>query len=87
MFNIVSMYINKLTKDDVNNFALKKGANLSNEELDFTYLFIKKNWKDVLKNSSIFDIDRYKGHYSNENFLKIKQVFNEYLQKFGSNFK
>ena len=36
-----------------NNFALKKGANLSNEELDFTYLFIKKNWKDVLKNTSI----------------------------------
>ena len=31
MFNIVSMYINKLTKDDINNFALKKGANLSNE--------------------------------------------------------
>ena len=78
MFNIVSMYINKLTKDDVNNFALKKGANLSNEELDFTYLFIKKNWKDVLKNPSIFDIDRYKGHYSNENFLKIKQVLNNF---------
>ena len=34
MFNIVNMYINKLTKDDVNNFALKKGANLSSEELE-----------------------------------------------------
>lgn len=87
MFNIIGAYINRLTKEDVRNFSLSKGANFSEEEINFTYDFIKKNWKDVLKNPSIFDIDRYKGHYSNENFLKIKQVFNEYLQKFGSNFK
>ena len=78
MFNIIGAYINKLTKDDVNKFAISKGANLSNEELEFTYSFIKKNWKDVLKNPSIFDIERYSKYYSNDNFIKIKQVFNEY---------
>ncbi len=51
MFNIIGAYINKLTKDDVNKFAISKGATLSNEELEFTYSFIKKNWKDVLKKS------------------------------------
>lgn len=78
MFNIIGAYINKLTKDDVNKFAISKGANLSNEELEFTYSFIKKNWKDILKNPSIFDIERYSKYYSNDNFIKIKQVFNEY---------
>lgn len=78
MFNIIGAYINKLTKDDVNKFAISKGANLSNEELEFTYSFIKKNWKDVLKNPSIFDIERYSKYYSKDNFIKIKQVFNEY---------
>jgi hypothetical protein len=87
MFNIIGAYINKLTKDDVNKFAISKGATLSNEELEFTYSFIKKNWKDILKNPSIFDIERYSKYYSNDNFIKIKQVFNEYFQKFSSYLK
>lgn len=87
MFNIIGAYINKLTKDDINKFAISKGANLSNEELEFTYSFIKKNWKDILKNPSIFDIERYSKYYSNDNFIKIKQVFNEYFQKFSSYLK
>lgn len=87
MFNIIGAYINKLTKDDVNKFAISKGATLSSDELDFTYSFIKKNWKDVLKNPSIFDIERYSKYYSNDNFIKIKQVFNEYFQKFSSYLK
>ena len=78
MFNIIGAYINKLTKDDINKFATSKGATLSNEELEFTYSFIKKNWKDILKNPSIFDIERYSKYYSKDNFIKIKQVFNEY---------
>lgn len=87
MFNIIGAYINKLTKDDVNKFAISKGATLSNEELEFTYSFIKKNWKDILKNPSIFDIERYSKYYSNDNFIKIKQVFNGYFQKFSSYLK
>ncbi len=78
MFNIIGAYINKLTKDDINKFATSKGATLSNEELEFTYSFIKKNWKDILKNPSIFDIERYSKYYSKDNFIKVKQVFNEY---------
>ncbi len=78
MFNIIGAYINKLTKDDINKFATLKGATLSNEELEFTYSFIKKNWKDILKNPSIFDIERYSRYYSKDNFIKVKQVFNEY---------
>ena len=40
MFNIVERYIQKMTKEDVNNFALSKNITLSSEELDFTYEFI-----------------------------------------------
>lgn len=42
MYNLISRYMARLTKEDINNFALKKNANLSPEELDFTYDFIKK---------------------------------------------
>lgn len=82
MYNIIELYINKLRKEDVSNFAIGKSVYLSNEELDFTYDFIQKNWKDIVKNPNLFDIDRYKNKYTPENFNKIKKVFQEYLQKF-----
>ncbi len=84
MYNIVERYMNMLKKEDVNNFALSKNINLSNSELDFTYDFIKKNWQDILKNPNLFEIDRYKNKFSDENFKKVKLLFNEYYQKFGS---
>lgn len=84
MYNIIERYMAKITKEDVASFAHSKNCYLSNEELDFTYTFIKKNWKDILKNPAVFDIDRYKNMYSAENFKKVKQVYTEYFQKFGS---
>ncbi len=83
MYNIIERYMDKLTKSDIDNFAKQKGANLSPAEIDFTYTFIKKNWQDIIKNPSIFNINRYESKYSPTNFIKVKQVFNEYLQKFS----
>ena len=73
-----------MTREDINNFAIKKGINLNDAELTFTYNFLKKNWKDYLRNPNIFDINRYQNNFSPENFIKIKKVFKEYYQKFGS---
>jgi len=84
MFNIIERYINKLTKDDVNNFALKKNINLSEEELNFTYNFVKKNYKEMLGNPKLFDIYRYQSNYSKENFNKIAKVYNEYFQIYSN---
>jgi len=84
MNNIIGMYINKLTKEDIANFAIKKGANFSSSEIDFTYSFIKKNWQSILNNPNLFDINRYKEHFSNDNFNKLKQVYNEYVTKYSS---
>ena len=84
MYSIIEKYMNKLTVDDVNKFALSKNCNLSEEELNFTFVFIKKNWREILSNPAVFDINRYKNHYSPENFRKIKQVYTEYFQKFAN---
>lgn len=71
-------------KEDVKNFALQKRVNLTEEELNFTYEFIKKNWQDILKNPKALQLERYKNKFSEENFNKIKKIFDEYYQKFGS---
>ncbi len=78
MFNIIERYISKITKEDVNNFAISKNITLSESELDFTYEFLKKNALEALKNPRLFDINRYQNHYTKENFNKIVKVYEEY---------
>ena len=82
MYNLISRYINKMSKEDINKFALNKNINLSDDELDFTYVFIKKNWDQILSNPNSLNLDRYKSKYSSENFNKIKILFAEYYSKY-----
>ncbi len=82
MFNIIERYINNMSKEDVNNFAIKKNINLNENELDFTYKFIKKNWDKILSNPNLLNLERYKSNYSLENYKRIKELFNEYYSKY-----
>lgn len=82
MFNIIERFMNKLTIDDVNNFAQKNEVFLSNEELEFTYAFVKKNWQTVLASPNSLNIERYQNMYSPENFEKIKKLIREYSIKY-----
>ena len=77
MFVLIERYINNLTINDVNNLAITKGIALSPDELEFTYNFVKKNWQSILANHGLFDIDKYRNYYSEENFSKIKQLVKE----------
>lgn len=78
MYNIIERYMDKLTKNDIFNFAEKNNVFLNEEELDFTYLFVKKNWFSIISNPSSLNLDRYKDKFSEENLLKMKKLFKEY---------
>ncbi len=84
MFNLIERYINNMSKDDVNKFALSKNIQLSESELNFTYEFIKKNYKNMLGNPKLFELERYKNNYSKENFSKITKVYQEYFQRYSN---
>lgn len=86
MYNLIERFMNNLTVEKVNNFALSKNVNLSDKELSFTYEFVKKNWQSIVKNPSLLNMDRYKDKYSPENFVKIKQIFLEYSKKYQNYF-
>lgn len=45
---LISEYINRLKKDDVNRFALKQGIVLDNDEIDLVYDYIKNNYKTFI---------------------------------------
>ena len=84
MYNIIERYIINMTIDDVNNFAIKKGIALSESELNFTFNFIKKNYKSFLGNPKLLNLELYKNNYSKENFEKISKVFNEYFHRYSN---
>ncbi len=86
MFNMVDKFMQNLTMEQVDNFAKSKNVTLSSDELSFTYTFVKKNYKEILKNPALFDIDRYQGKFTEENFSKIKKVYIEYLSKYKNLF-
>ena len=84
MYNLISRYMMRLSKEEVNQFALSKNVTLSSEELDFVYDFVKKNWEQVIKNPNLLHLERYKNRFSPENFGKIEKLFIEYSTKYGS---
>ena len=47
-FYLISEYVNRLQLDDVNNFALKQGIILEDEELSIIFKYIKDNYKTIL---------------------------------------
>ncbi len=80
MFGMIDNFMKGITKEDVNKFAKSKNVFLDNDELTFTYDFVKKNYKEMLKNPSLFKIDRYKNKYKGNNFEKIKKyILNTFL--------
>ncbi len=81
---IIERFINNLDKDKVNSFALSKNIILSDEELDFTYEFVKKNYKTILSNPSLLNMDLYKNRFTNDNFIKINKLIDEYYTKYHS---
>lgn len=87
MFVLIERYINNMSIHDLNNLAISKGIGLSKDELEFSYNYIKKNWKNVISNYNLFDIDKYKDKFSEDNFIKIKKLIREYTIKYGNYLK
>ncbi|MDD4188160.1 MAG: hypothetical protein PHX04_05350 [Bacilli bacterium] len=78
MFNIIESYIKKLTKEEVNNFALNNNINLTSNELDFTYNFIKNNYQDIIAKPNNFDLSKYQDKFSSDSYLRIEALIKKY---------
>lgn len=78
MHNLIINYINQLKKEDIIAFAKKNNLTVTNKEIDFIYSFIKNNHEEVLKNPQSFDITPYKGEFSNDNYLFLKNLIDKY---------
>ncbi len=82
MYIFIEKYMNNFSIDKLDALAIKKDIVLSEDELKFTYNFIKKNWSTILSNPNIFNINKYEVMYSEDNFKKIKKLYTESMSKY-----
>ena len=80
---IIQKYINKMTKQDVYFYALKKGLTLNDNEVDKTYNYIKNHYKEyfsgkLTKEQILNDSEEV---FTKENFQKFTSFYNEYKDK------
>lgn len=83
MMMFAEMYINNMTMEQLNEMALSNDIKLSNDELEFSFNFIKNNWKEVLTNHEDFDLGKYKNNFSDENYKKIEELINVLKKQYG----
>ena len=75
---ILEMYINKLTKQDIVNYLSKECIPASNEEVDLIYKAIKNDYNEILESDFNSYISNYKLTFNKALYEKIIEKYNEY---------
>ena len=78
---IIKKYIDKLSIQNINNFALNNNIVLSEKELEYMYNLIKNNWEQILSNDDSILL-KLNGNVNNESIKKIEKLYYEYKKKY-----
>lgn len=78
---IIKKYIDNISKDDILNFGINNDIYLTDDELDYIYSEIKKNWMYLLNNPTLV-ISNIQNNISSNNGEKIIALYNEYYSKY-----
>ena len=79
----IERYIQKIKKDDIYNFAYSEGINLTLEELDTLYTYLKTYHKQLLrdKNTRLSLLNELKSKVSSKVSNKLDELYNTYKDK------
>ena len=75
---MITEYINKLKKEDINNYAQKQGIKLDNEELDLVYNYINTNYKNIIYYTIEKTLSEIKYKVKPLTYTKIEELITKY---------
>lgn len=75
---IIREYVNKLTENDIYNYALKNGIELTNEEIKVIYMYIKNYWQVFYREDATYLLDELKDKLKNNTYEKICELYKKY---------
>lgn len=77
----IKKYIDKITINDIESFALKNNIYLNNQELNIIFNLIKSNWENILNNTNE-TLAYLKQEFNYETYIKIENLCFIYKQKY-----
>ena len=80
---LLKNYINKLSVNDINNFAVKNDIILNKDELNTVYDIIKNDYDELLYGNSDNVFNKLKSNVSSDNYDKIINLFFLYKKKYA----
>lgn len=75
---LISEYVKRITKDDINKFSLKQGVNLTKDELDIIYNYVKKDYKTVIYGNPRVILDELKTKVRPLTYNKIESLYEQF---------
>lgn len=79
---LINEYINRLTKDEIKNFAFKKGIILDEDETDIIYDYIKNHWRTFVHGNPRPLLDELKTKVKPLTYNKMESMYIEAKNKY-----
>lgn len=79
-------YVRRMTKRDLETFALREGIVLDNNELSILYDYIKTNYKKIIDDDSENTLKEVKSMVKSKTYDKILALYDKFKEKID-NFK
>ena len=82
---LIKEYINKLTEEQIKEYALKKNVALTNDETKIIYLYIKNYWQIFYKGDPEELFKELKEKLQPNTYNEIIKIYQEYKNKIKYN--
>ena len=79
---IIKDYINKLTINDISNFAKLKNININDTDLIILYNYVKKHYQDFLNGNDTNLVKEIKDKINPVTFKEVYKLYLEYKIKY-----
>ena len=81
MKSLIKNYVDKLTIDNLREFALKNDISLNDNELNYLLNLVKNNFEDMLVNEDKY-LKLIENNINPKAFIKVKELFLYYKNRY-----
>lgn len=81
MKSLIKNYMDLLTIEKLNEFAIKNDIHLNSTELEFIFNMVKQNWQDILKDETKY-LNELQKNINPTDFNKIKNLVIYYKNRY-----
>lgn len=81
---LIIQYIDRMTLNDIDEFAKKNGIVLSHDEIDLIYYHIKTNWRTIVYGNPKPILNDLKSKVDDLTYQKIENLYAHFKNKYST---